>query len=86
MRKVVLITLAVSLLSATVVLAPVAVFLILILAPRWVRKYEEIRKGVGEVRNGNLTYKIPVTGNGELDRLAAEINEISAASNCSYSK
>ena len=81
MRKVVIITLAVSLLSATVVLAPVAILLILILAPRWVRKYEEIRKGVSEVRNGNLSYKIPVTGNGELDRLAAEINEISAASN-----
>ena len=81
MRKVVIITLAVSLLSATVVLAPVAILLILILAPRWVRKYEEIRKGVSEVRNGNLTYKIPVAGNGELDRLAAEINEISAASN-----
>lgn len=81
MRKVILITLGVCILSATVVLAPVAVLLILVLAPKWVKKYEEIRKGVGEVRNGNLTYKIPVTGNGELDRLAEEINEISAASN-----
>ncbi|MFA5636266.1 MAG: histidine kinase dimerization/phospho-acceptor domain-containing protein [Anaerovoracaceae bacterium] len=81
MRKVVLITLAVCLLSATVVLAPVIGILILVLAPKWVRKYEEIRKGVSEVSNGNLTYKIPVTGEGELDRLAAEINEISAASN-----
>ncbi len=81
MRKVVLITLGVCLLSATVVLAPVVGVLILILAPKWVRRYEEIRKGVSEVRNGNLTYKIPISGEGELDRLAAEINEISAASN-----
>ncbi len=81
MRKVVLITLAVCVLSATVVLAPVVGVLILILAPKWVRKYEEIRKGVSEVSNGNLTYKIPVTGEGELDRLATEINKISAASN-----
>jgi len=81
MRKVVLITLAVCVLSATVVLAPVVGVVILILAPKWVRKYEEIRKGVSEVSNGNLTYKIPVTGEGELDGLATEINKISAASN-----
>ena len=80
MRKVVLITLAVCLLSATVVMAPVVAILILILAPKWVRKYEEIRKGVKEVKNGNLTYKIPVLGQGELDGLSEDINEISEAS------
>ncbi len=81
MRKVVLITLVVCLLSATVVLAPAVAILILALAPKWVKKYEEIRKGVTEVRNGNLSYKIPLSGEGELDQLAAEINDISAASN-----
>lgn len=80
MRRVVLIALAVCILSATVFMAPVVFILILVLAPRWVRKYEEIRKGVNEVKNGNLTYKISVSGEGELDKLAADINEISAAS------
>lgn len=80
MRKIVIITLAVCLLSATVFLAPVAAVLILIFAPRWVRKYEAIRTGVNEVKNGNLTYKIPLSGDGELESLAADINEISEAS------
>lgn len=81
MRKIVLITLCICLLSATVVLAPVVFLLILIFAPRWVKKYQEIVKGVEEVRNGNLAYKIPLSGDGELDRLAESINEISQASN-----
>lgn len=39
-----------------------------------------------EVKNGNLTYKIPVEKDakgvmGEFDRLAADINDISQASN-----
>ena len=81
MTKVVLIVLAICLLSATVVLAPVVAIIILILAPKWVRKYEEIKKGVEEVKNGNLTYKIPLGGEGELDHLAQGINQISQASN-----
>ena len=80
MKKVVLVTLAVCILSATVVLAPVAAALILIFAPKWVRKYEEIRKGVEEVKNGNVNYKIKVDGDDELDQLARGINEISEAS------
>ncbi|HHU17371.1 MAG TPA: HAMP domain-containing histidine kinase [Clostridiales bacterium] len=81
MRKTVLITLVICILSATVVLAPIVAILIIILAPKWVKKYEEIKKGVDEVKNGNLTYKIPLSGNGELDELAKGINEISEASN-----
>lgn len=81
MRKVVLITLAICLLSATMVLAPVAAIVILALAPKWVKKFEEIEKGVNEVKSGNLTYKIPLQGEGELDVLAQGINEISEASN-----
>ncbi|HVI41498.1 MAG TPA: hypothetical protein VM577_12660, partial [Anaerovoracaceae bacterium] len=49
MKKVVLITLAICILSATVMLAPVAAALIIIFAPKWVKKYEEIKKGVDEV-------------------------------------
>ena len=81
MRKVVLITLAVCLLSATIALAPVVAMVIIVLAPKWVHKFEEIKTGVNEVKNGNLTYKIPLYGDGELDELARGINEISEASN-----
>ena len=80
MRKIVLITLAVCVLSATVVLAPVVAVIILMVAPKWIKVYEEIRKGVKEVRDGNLGYKIPINGDGELCRLAADINEISESS------
>jgi signal transduction histidine kinase len=80
LRKVVLVSLAICILSATVVLAPVAAVLIIVLAPKWVNKYEAVKKGVDEVKNGNLTYKINADGEGELDRLARGINEISEAS------
>jgi len=81
MKKVVLVTLAVCVVSATVVLAPVAAALIIVFAPRWVKKFEDIKKGVEEVKNGNLSYKINVSGDSELDQLARGINEISEASN-----
>lgn len=81
MKKVVLITLAICLLSATVFLAPVVFLVIIVFAPKWVRKFEQVKNGVEEVKNGNLTYKIPVEGEGELDKLAQSINAISESSN-----
>ncbi len=65
---------------------PVVLVIVLIIVPKSVRKFTEIKKGVEEVKNGNLTYKIPVEEDikgirGELDRLASEINDISQASN-----
>jgi len=81
MKKVVLITLAVCLLSATIVLTPIVAALIIVFAPKWVKKFEEVKKGVEEVKNGNLSYKIKVDGESELDELARGINEISEASN-----
>lgn len=81
LRKIVLITLAICLVSATVVMAPFVAIVIIALAPKWVKKYEEVKKGVNEVKSGNLTYKIPLEGDGELDLLAKGINEISEASN-----
>ncbi|HYE69674.1 MAG TPA: HAMP domain-containing sensor histidine kinase [Anaerovoracaceae bacterium] len=81
MKKVVLITLAICILSATVLLAPVAAALVIIFAPKWVKKFEDVKKGVEEVKNGNLSYKIKADGDGELDVLARGINEISEASN-----
>ncbi|MCQ4635787.1 ATP-binding protein [Anaerovorax odorimutans] len=79
MRKVVLVAILICLLSATIFLAPVMLIVILVFAPRWVNKYDEIKKGIKEVSEGNLDYKIPVEGEGELDQLAAGINEISKA-------
>ncbi|QOX64284.1 HAMP domain-containing histidine kinase [Anoxybacterium hadale] len=80
MRKVVLITLAVCLVSATVIGAPLVAALILVFAPKWVKKFEAVKNGVREVKNGNLSYKIPAQGDTVLDDLARDINEISRAS------
>lgn len=71
---------------ATWIGLPIVLILILILVPKSVRKFTEIRKGVEEVKNGNLTYKIPVEEDikgvrGAFDRLASDINDISQASN-----
>ncbi len=79
MRKVTLGMLLVCLLSATMFLAPVVFFAILAFAPRWVHRYDEIRKGLREVNSGNLDYKIPVQGDDEVGQLAAEINRITEA-------
>ena len=60
--------------------------LIFIFVPKKVRKFQEIRKGVSEVKEGNLLYKISVDRdkNGapdtELDMLAEDLNCISDAS------
>ncbi|MBR0139109.1 MAG: HAMP domain-containing histidine kinase [Firmicutes bacterium] len=53
-------------------------------APKTMARFEDIKKGVEEVRSGNLTYKIPVEDrargmNAELNELAAGINDISHA-------
>jgi len=81
MRKALLLALCGCLLSATVFFAPAVLILIFVFLPRLVRKYDEIKRGVDEVRCGNLGYKIPLTGNGEFDKLAQGINEISQSSN-----
>ena len=60
MRKVVLILLGISILSATIVGAPIVIVLILIFAPKWVKRFEAIQQGVDEVKSGNLDYKIPI--------------------------
>ncbi|MDR1440364.1 MAG: hypothetical protein LBJ10_10320, partial [Clostridiales bacterium] len=81
-RKMVLLALAVCALSATVVLAPAVFALILVLGPKWLRRFADIKRGVDEVKSGNLSWKIPVAdgARGELDELARGINEISGAS------
>jgi signal transduction histidine kinase len=79
MRRIVIIAVLLCLLSATRFLAPVALILVLIYAPKWVRKYDDIVKGVQAVNSGELDYLIPVEGNDELDKLAHGINQISEA-------
>ncbi len=39
-------------------------------------EFEEIKKGTSEIRNGNLTYKIPVCKNNEVNFVADNINNI----------
>ena len=82
MRKVVLGALVIVLLSATVVLAPVVLIVILVFAPRFVEKVDAIKKGLDEVGSGNLSYKIPLdeSKNGELEEIARGINQISEGS------
>lgn len=84
--KVVAVLIVGALLSATWIGLPVVIVLILLFVPKTVKKYESVRKGVEEVKNGNLTYKIPIDEDnkgikGEFDKLASDINEISEASN-----
>ena len=81
MRKTMLAAIVACVLSATVVLAPVVLILLIIFLPKLVREYDEIKRGVEEVKSGNLGYKIPLTGRGEFDKLSQGINEISQSTN-----
>lgn len=81
MRKIMLTAIMIAILSATTFLLPVVLVGILVLIPKWVHQYEEIKKGVEEVNNGNLEYKIPIQGDGELDELAEGINRMTEATN-----
>jgi len=86
LTKVMVILIGGAVLSATWVGLIFVIALIIFIAPKLVEEFLEIKKGVTEVKNGNLTYKIPVFTDakgirGEFGRLAADINEISHASN-----
>ena len=85
-KRYILIGIGMVLLAMTWVGAIVDLVLIFILVPKFLRKYQGIRDGVQEVKSGNLTYKIPVEEDikgpvTDLDELAADINEISQATN-----
>lgn len=86
MVKVMALLIGGMLLSMTWFGAVLVLAAIILCVPRLVRQYLAIRSGVSEVKSGNLAHRIPVEtdrrGNvGELGRLAADINEISQASN-----
>lgn len=75
------------LLAMTWIGAVVDLILIFIFVPKKIKKLQEISAGVSAVKDGNLSYKIPVEtdlqGNpqSELDSIARDINRISDASN-----
>ena len=84
--KVLIVLMGGAILSATWLFLPVILALILIFVPKIVKKFTAIKEGIEEVKSGNLTYKIPIEEDakgvrGEFDRMAADINEISQASN-----
>lgn len=84
--KLLLILICGTFLATTALGTFIVIVAIFAIVPRQVRKFNEVRKGAEEVKNGNLTYKIPVESSArksknELDRLAEDINEISHASN-----
>lgn len=81
MKKVILLALLLVALSLSWYTLPLALIIILVILPKWVHKYDEIKKGVDEVNSGNLEYKIPLEGDGELDELAEGINQMTAATN-----
>jgi len=50
-----------------------------IFLPRELKRLEELKKGVHEVRNGNMAYKIPNLGSGAWGEMAEDINSIADA-------
>lgn len=85
-RNYVIILIGMVILAMTWVGAIADVILIFMFVPKKVQKFLEIRKGVKEVKNGNLTYKIHVDVDfkgpkSDLDFLAQDINDISQATN-----
>ncbi|MBO4991415.1 MAG: hypothetical protein J6E42_04600, partial [Firmicutes bacterium] len=79
MRKLILIILGSCLLCATVVSMPLVAGVLIVLAARNIHQYEEVCRGVEEIRSGNTGYRIPVEGDpkGEMQQLAANVNDIS---------
>ncbi|WP_206459161.1 sensor histidine kinase [Anaerovorax sp. IOR16] len=78
-RKVAFVLIVMCVCSASIVMLPVVLIIALLYCTKIVKQYEAIKKGVDEVKNGNLTYKINIKGNGlgEFEQLARDINDIS---------
>ena len=85
-RKVFIIVIAGAILSMTWVGAAAVIVLAIIFLPRYLDQFKAIREGAGEIRSGNLDYEIPASGQGELARLAEDINEISQAQQAAITK
>ena len=87
-RKVVLLALGICVLSAFTPLAPFVFVAILILSARWIGRYDQVRQGIDEARQGNFNHRVPVEEGetGELAWMAKSINEISDASKAAVEK
>ena len=87
-RKVVLLALGICVLSAITPLAPFVFVAILILSARWIGRYDQVRQGIDEARQGNFNHRVPVEEGetGELAWMARSINEISDASKAAVEK
>lgn len=62
--------------AATFFMFPVTIGITAWLALKKVKEYNAIKEGVQKVKDGDIYYSIDVTGDGELARLAADINSI----------
>lgn len=80
MHKIMLICIIACILSATIVLAPVILVILIVFLPKYIHKYESVKEGINHAASGDFGYQIEVTGNSELDHLAARVNLISEAS------
>ena len=73
-------------LSATIFGSVLVLALTLIFVPKLLLQYREIRTGVSKVKEGEVSYKIPVTSKTDLGRLAEDINQVSSATELAIEK
>lgn len=88
MHKTIGAAIVMTLLAMTWVGAIVDIAIFVLVLPKIIRKYMNIRKGVAEVKSGNLNYSILVERNletgelkSDLDKLADDINQITTSTN-----
>lgn len=62
--------------SLSLFLLPVVIVAAAWMALQKVKEYDRVKTGVKTVRDGDLSYKIDIPGDGEFARLAADINSI----------
>ncbi len=86
--KYIALPIAMVFLAMTWVGAIIDFVLILAIVPNKIKRYLDIRKGVSQVKSGDLTYQIPVEKNprnggpaSDFDKLAGDINQIAVATN-----
>lgn len=59
--------------------AAAATVLVFVIAPAQISKYVTVRDGIRAIASGDVGHKIDLKGDGEFERMAAEINSIAAA-------
>lgn len=76
-KKVIVLSIILPLLCATWVGVPFVIILLIILINKYMGDFKEICEGAKIIRSGDLNYHINVEKNGELGKLADDINQIS---------